>query len=152
MAASGEHIAEAQNPAFQQMWINTALASGIPRANIDAFIAENGPEDLPTIISRLGPNPGPSTRPGPGTGSLSYSASIQAADPYATPNVGSAVALITQGSAADGRISGVGSGREVVTQGGDAPSVAIGPASGIPMWVWIVGAVLAVLLLTNDRS
>lgn len=153
MAASGEHILQASDPAFQQFWINTALAAGISRADIDAFIHENGAEDLPTIISRLGPNPGPSTRPGGSTNSLSYSAAIQAADPYATPTpLQSGVGLITQASASDGRMVGAGSGasRDVTVQA-SAPSVSILPSSGIPTWALIAAGVLVVLLL-SDRS
>lgn len=153
MAASGEHILQASDPAFQQFWINTALASGISRADIDAYIHENGAEDLPSIVSRLGPNPGPSSRPGGSTNSLSYSAAIQAADPYATPTpVQSGVGLITQASAADGRMVGAGSGREVVSQGAAAPvvNVSTGPG-GIPTWALIAAGVLVVLLL-SDRS
>jgi hypothetical protein len=146
-------MSEALTAAEQQFWINTALAAGVARSEIDRFIAENGVQDLPRILSAFAPNPGP----GPGTGSSSYSAAIQETDPYAPASaLGGPVGALTQPGPYDGSIVGSGAG----SGGGPAaplvlassgPGVTILPAGGIPTWA-IVIAVAALIFLFYDRK
>jgi len=137
----------------QQQWINTALAANIPRAEVDRFIAENGVQDLPRILSAFAPNPGP----GPGIGTTSFSMAIQETDPYSTPTpLAGPVGEMTQASANDGTIVGMGGGggggmAPPIVLASSGPGVTVLPAGGIPMWAIVLAAV-GLFLLFYDRK
>lgn len=127
--------------AQQQQYINAALAAGYSYADINSFIANNSPDDLPRWQSALAPNPGPSI-----AGPVNAPAQIATPTPLAGP-----VGSLTQPSASDGAITGTGPQLVYSGPGATALPVSVLPASGIPTWA-IVAAVLVLFLLFKDRK
>lgn len=144
-------MSEALSVAEQQHWIGAALAANIPRAEVDRFIAENGVQDLPRILSAFAPNAGP----GPGTGTTSFSQAVQDDDPYATPTpIAGAAGSLTQSSGNDGVIagSGGGGGAPLSLASSGPGSVSILPAAGIPTWAIVLGALVLVYIFYDRKG
>lgn len=139
--------------AEQQYWINAALAGGYARADIDSFIANNGTQDLPRIMSALAPNPGPGA-PGPGTGAPSLSVAVQR-DAYAVPTPASnSVGQITQSSPSDGTIAGAspyGAPLSINVAPGSPARTTIVPSQSFPPWMILAALAVLALILMNRK-
>lgn len=151
--------------AQQQYQINLAYSLGASRADVDAFIHSNGVNDLGRIVSALGlsTSTARSTQPGPGTGTTSYSAAVEARDPYTVPTPITNGGDLAQSSPSDGRITG----SLVAASGGAAAApnvnvsvtspptatgaVAVLPSSGIPTWALVLGALALVFVFMERR-
>lgn len=146
----------------QQYFINLALSMGASQADIDAFIHNNGVNDLGRIVSALGLTTSPTPSIGTSGTAPSYSAVIQATPPppLAAPTpVSSAVGALTQTSANDGSISGSGGGstpesglRLAYSSNGAEPlqGAVMGP-SGVPAWAILVAVAMLVFLFMEKR-